>query len=90
VLKPKRSNRFKKEFVLAEKRGRDMDKIIAVMDMLVNEQPLPPERKDHALHGRYEGCRECHIQNDWLLVYKLYPAQQEIVFDRTGSHADLF
>ncbi|MDR1419030.1 MAG: type II toxin-antitoxin system YafQ family toxin [Treponema sp.] len=68
MLEPVYSNKFKQEFALARKRGRDMKKLADVMAMLVNEQPLPPERRDHQLHGTWEGSRECHIQGDWLLI----------------------
>ena len=90
MLEAKRGTRFKREFALAEKRGRDMSKIIGVMDMLINEQPLPPERNDHPLKGTYKDSRECHIQGDWVLVYEIIPAQGVVAFQRTGTHSDLF
>ena len=80
--------RFKKEFRLAVKRGRDISKLQAVMRDLVEEKPLPVRNRDHALTGGYVGHRECHIEPDWLLIYKLEPG--EIIFERTGTHADLF
>jgi mRNA interferase YafQ len=90
VLEVKRTNSFKREFALAARRGRDMAKIIAVMDLLINERPLPPERKDHPLRGNYAAYRECHIQSDWVLIYKIDPEARRITFVHTGTHADLF
>ncbi|GHV06467.1 hypothetical protein FACS189485_15040 [Spirochaetia bacterium] len=90
MLEPIYVGKFKKEFALAEKQGRDMSKIIDVMGLLINEQPLPPERKDHPLRGNLKDCRECHIQGDWVLVYELDPADRSVTFNRTGTHSDLF
>ncbi|MDR1143165.1 MAG: type II toxin-antitoxin system YafQ family toxin [Spirochaetaceae bacterium] len=90
MLTPRRSGAFKQEYALAERRGRDMSKLDKVMEMLVKEQPLPPDRLDHPLHGSYSKYRECHIQGDWVLIYRIYPAERQIVFDRTGTHSDLF
>jgi len=53
-----RTGKFKKEFALAEKAGKNMDKLIEVMDMIINERPLPPERHNHPLHGKWEGAFE--------------------------------
>lgn len=71
-----------------KRRGKDTDKIKAVIVTLINEEPLPERYRDHALIGNYKDRRECHIEPDWLLVYKL--ADDEIIFERTGSHSDLF
>ncbi|GHT56591.1 mRNA interferase YafQ [Spirochaetia bacterium] len=95
MLRPRRNGIFKREYALAEKRGKDMSKIIGVMELLINEQPSdfsppPPERKDHPLKGTYKDSRECHIQGDWVLVYEIIPAQGVIAFQRTGTHSDLF
>jgi mRNA interferase YafQ len=54
----------------------------------VQEVPLDPRLMDHALKGEFVGRRECHVEPDWLLVYKREPGI--IIFERTGTHADLF
>ncbi|GHU52689.1 addiction module toxin, RelE/StbE family [Bacilli bacterium] len=90
MLDVKLGTTFKKEFALAEKRGRDMGKLAAVMDLLINEKSLPPERLDHPLRGNYNNYRECHIQGDWVLIYRIYPVERTILFHRTGTHSDLF
>ena len=68
----------------------DMNKIYAVMKDLENEIPLPPKCKEHQLHGNYVGFLECHIEPDWLIIYKINQVDKEIFFSRTGTHSDLF
>ncbi len=58
--------------------------------MLVKEIPLHSRFRDHPLKGDYRNRRECHIEPDWLLIYKIDSEKGLIVFERTGSHADLF
>jgi mRNA interferase YafQ len=88
VLAPSYTNRFGKDLALAKKRGKDTDKLKKVIALIVAEQPLPPRLRDHVLVGKYTGRRECHIEPDWLLVYKLESGA--VIFERTGTHADLF
>ncbi|GHV78783.1 addiction module toxin, RelE/StbE family [Spirochaetia bacterium] len=90
MLAVKRTTRFKHEFALAEKRGRDMSKILNVMGLLINEQPLPLRCKNHPLHGEWEGSFDCHVQGDWVLIYEIDPAAETVTFHRTGTHSDLF
>ena len=85
-----RTSKFKKEFALAEKRGKNMDKLIEVMDMIIREVPLPVERRNHPLHGKAEGAFECHVEPNWLLIYEIDQSIKEVTFYRTGSHSDLF
>ena len=82
------STQFKKDYKLSEKRGKDIDKLKNVMTELANERPLPQSNKDHTLTGNYKNYRECHIEPDWLLIYKL--DETKIIFERTGTHSDLF
>jgi len=85
---PVYSTRFQKEYKLSQKRGCDIDKLDKILSDLVQEIPLPPRNKDHSLSGNYTGCRECHIQGDWLLIYR-YDGD-DVVFMRAGTHSDLF
>ena len=82
------TNRFKKEYKLAAKRGLDISLLDAVIIDLINGVPLNKKHKDHLLTGNFAGCRECHIKPDWLLVYQR--GNGVIVFERTGTHSDLF
>ena len=87
-LVPSIRARFKRGYKLQSKRGRDMAKLEAVMASLIARQPLEPRRQDHALTGDWTGCRECHVEPDWLLIYEA--DDDEIRFLATGSHSDLF
>jgi len=73
---------------LVQKHGKDIDKLKEVLELLVNELPLPARFRDHLLIGQHKGTRECHIEPDWLLIYE--DSEEEIVLIRTGSHNDLF
>jgi len=88
VLDPVYTTQFARDQKRVLKRGKDVKKLGQVMDALIEEKPLPSRHRDHALSGNYSGRRECHIEPDWLLIYML--SEGEIVFERTGSHADLF
>lgn len=82
------TKQFAKDLKKMEKRGKALSKIKKAIKKLVNEERLEAKYKDHKLVGNYKGRRECHIESDWLLIYKLIDA--EIIFERTGSHSDLF
>ena len=80
---------FDKDVKRMEKRRKDMLKLREVMRMLINEEPLLPRHENHPLHGNYEGKWECHVEPDWLLIYRIDKADRRIIFYRTGSHSDL-
>ena len=82
---------FRKDWARLNDTGRfDMAALKRAMTLLIeNDDPLPPEYKDHALHGDWADHRECHIGGDFLLIYRL-PNSHSIVFVRAGTHADLF
>ncbi len=84
------SNRFKKDMKLAVKRGYDLALLNEIVEKLSMQVPLPPKNKDHALSGDYIGFRECHIQPDWLLVYRIDGGELILFLSRTGTHSDLF
>lgn len=84
------SSQFRKDLKLAQKRGLDLGKIKTVINALSNGEILEPKYRDHALTGDYSGFRECHIQSDWLLVYKIDGARLLLILTRTGTHSDLF
>lgn len=68
----------------------DMTRLKEAMLLLIaNDAPLPPEYQDHALTGDWNGFRECHIGGDFLLIYEL-ETDEEVIFTRAGTHADLF
>ena len=84
------SNRFKKDLKLAAKRGYDLDLLDAVVTNLAERRPLAEKYRDHELTGNYSGFRECHIQPDWLLVYRIEEDVLVLTLIRTGTHSDLF
>ncbi|HEY4952572.1 MAG TPA: type II toxin-antitoxin system YafQ family toxin, partial [Verrucomicrobiae bacterium] len=66
-----RTSQFKKDVKRADKRGKDMAQLKAVLELLIDGEPLPPEYKDHPLRGNFAGSRDCHIEPDWVLIYTL-------------------
>lgn len=92
MLKPEFTVQFKKDYKLAVKRGCNPQKLEDVVNILCDEKPLPEKYKDHALANsrNYKDMRECHIEPDWLLVYKIYKDKLILKLIRTGSHSDLF
>jgi mRNA interferase YafQ len=68
----------------------NLNRLIEVIDMIINEEPLPTERRNHPLKGEWKDSLECHIQGDWALVYEIDPDAHTVTFHRTGSHSDLF
>lgn len=84
------SNRFKKDLKLAYRRGYDMALLDEVVGKLSRQETLPEKNRDHGLTGEYAGFRECHIQPDWLLIYRVDGEELLLFLSRTGSHSDLF
>jgi mRNA interferase YafQ len=85
---PVYTNRFEKDLKLMIKRGLDPESIKSIIRMLIDEMPLERKHRDHPLIGNFKDRRECHIEPDWLLIYRI--DEPRIIFERTGSHADLF
>jgi mRNA interferase YafQ len=83
-----RGAQFRRDVKLAERRGRNMSKLRELILLLTEGGPLPPPYKDHALSGDWKHHRDCHIEPDWLLLYKIDGGDLYLV--RTGSHSDLF
>ena len=81
---------FRRDLKLAKKRGLQLSDLFDVLGKLVDDEPLPEQNRDHALHGDYEGYRECHINPDWFLVYAKDTEIRIISLYRTGTHSDIF
>jgi mRNA interferase YafQ len=84
----RRDTQFKRDVKRLLNRGKDMNKMKAIIDRLVHAQELPARTRDHPLKGTLKDCRECHIEGDWLLIYRIEGS--ELCLVRTGSHSDLF
>ena len=82
------TNRFAKDLKMMLKRGRDPESLKTVMRELIEERPLDQKYRDHFLIGNFKDRRECHINPDWLLIYRI--DGNRIIFERTGTHSDLF
>lgn len=81
-------HRFKKDLEIVKKRGKNIDRLKAVLEILLEGKPLPVKNRNHKLKGDYQDYWECHIEPGWLLIYK--KTDLEIILARTGTHADLF
>jgi mRNA interferase YafQ len=82
------SGRFRRDVKRAVKRGKDIAKLTAVIDLLQAGRNPPANHNDHPLRGDWNGFRDLHIEPDWLLIYRI--AGDELQLARTGTHADLF
>jgi len=88
MRRPEYSGQFKRDVKQAQKRGKDMAKLKALLTLLIEGSPLPLAYLDHPLKGNWQGYRDAHIEPDWLLIYKL--EGEAVRFERTGRHIDLF
>ena len=88
MLDVRYSTKFKKDFKTCVKRNYKMPLLQQTIDILPLPDTLSVKNKDHALSGNYSGYRECHIEPDWLLIYK--QEENELLLYRTGTHSDLF
>ena len=88
----KRSNNFKKQYKKFLRQGKDISKMETVIEILASGEQLDKKYKDHSLSDNkyYKGCRECHIEPDWLLIYKIINNELILYLIEIGSHSDLF
>ena len=87
-MKLSQTSQFKKDIKKQKKRGKDLNKIKAIIQILIEGHPLPKKYKDHPLIGNWVGRRDCHLEGDWILIYRL--SDDELRLERTGTHSDLF
>jgi mRNA interferase YafQ len=85
---PTETSRFDDDYARCARRGFDIAALDAVIRALIDGKQLPDAYDDHPLRGGWGGCRECHIESDWLLVYRKSGAT--VTFLRTGTHAEIF
>jgi len=87
------SGAFRRQFKLMMRRGKSEAELKLLITLLANDEPLPPKYRDHALIGNFLGFRDCHIQPDWLLIYKKIDSADGrgiLQLEATGTHSDLF
>ena len=83
------SGQFKKDYKRYKHNQEKINALRNILNLLINEQPIPSQYKPHMLQGEYHGCMECHIQGDYLLIW--YDASNDIIeLIRLGSHSELF
>lgn len=90
MLKLTPTNQFKKDYKMSIRRGHKPEKLSAILDILCTGDKLPEKYKGHALTNskKYKEVRECHIEPDWLLIYRIDGNSIHLI--RTGTHSDLF
>ncbi len=88
MLKPIFTKQFEKDLKKAKRRGKNIEKIKIIVSTLVAGKILDAIYKDHPLIGNFVARRECHVESDWLLIYRT--TEDSVFFERTGSHSDLF
>jgi mRNA interferase YafQ len=88
TVKP--TNKFRKDYKLIHKRNLDISLLDEVIALLAQGKPLPASNRDHALVGNWAGHRGCHIQPDWILIYRVVENVLVLSLTRTGSHSDLY
>ncbi|WPJ94222.1 type II toxin-antitoxin system YafQ family toxin [Coraliomargarita algicola] len=82
------TSQFKKDIKRLKKRGENLEKLGDVVRLLAADEPLEENYRDHALIGNWFGSRDCHIEPDWILIYRNEP--ESLFLERSGSHSDLF
>ncbi len=87
----KYSKEFKKSLKKVIKQGKNIDKLLEVVDMLSKKQKLDEKYKDHPLYDNklFKGCRDCHIEPDWILIYKYLNDELILLLVNTGSHSEV-
>ena len=87
----KYSKEFKKSLKKIMKQGKNIDKLLNVVDMLSKKQQLDSKYRDHQLYTdkRFKGCRDCHIEPDWILIYKYLEDEIVLLLVNTGSHSEV-
>ena len=89
--KIKYSKEFKKSLKKAIKKGKNIDKLLNIVEMLSHKKQLDSKYKDHALYNdkRFKDCRDCHIEPDWVLIYKYIENEIILLLVNTDSHSDV-
>jgi len=82
------TNQFKKDYKRIKKQNKDLIKLQDVIEKLADGERLEQKYKDHQLSGIWKNHRDCHIEPDWILIYRT--TSEELILERTGSHSELF
>lgn len=82
------TSQFKKDFKRVSGQGKDLSKLEVVIETLLIGEKLDQKYKDHSLIGKWKNHRDCHLEADWILIYRL--THDSLILERTGSHSELF
>jgi mRNA interferase YafQ len=82
------TKRFERDLKRAKRRGKDLNKLWRVVELLIEGGTLAPKHRPHVLSGDWDSFRECHVEPDWLLIW--HESEDALILVRTGTHADLF
>jgi len=88
MFTPVYTRQFEKDVKRCKRRGKNLEKFRILAKTLLSDEPLDPIHRDHKLAGNYLGRRDCHIESDWVLIYKI--DGDKLIFERMGTHSDLF
>jgi mRNA interferase YafQ len=88
MLTPVYSRQFDKDVKRMQRHNKNLEKLKIIIRSLVAEESMDTIHREHKLIGNWKGRWECHIESDWLLIYKI--EENRIIFERTGTHSDLF
>jgi mRNA interferase YafQ len=88
MLRVSYSKQFQRDVKRLSRRGKNMSKLRELLELLIEAKPLDARYRNHKLQGEFRDRRECHLEFDWVLIYKR--TEEEIIFERTGTHSDLF
>lgn len=84
------TGQFKRDLKLAKKQGKDINKLFEIIGIIAEGKKLDEKYRDHNLSGDYAGCRECHVEPDWLLVYEVMDNILVLMIYRVGTYSELF
>ena len=84
------TKQFKRELKAANKQRKDLSILETVLDIIKSGKSLPPKYKEHYLTNNYKGCRECHLEPDWLLIYEIDKKENKVYLYRLGNHSEIF
>ncbi len=90
ILKINYTKKYKKDYKKLQKQNYNLEKLNLIIENLKCGETLESKYKDHSLYGEYIGCRECHIEPDWLLIYQIKNNNLILILMRTGSHSNLY
>ena len=88
MFTPVFTKQFEKDVKRCRRRGKNLDKFKLIARTLLSGEQLDPIHRDHKLTGNFMGRRDCHIESDWILIYKI--DTEHLIFERMESHSDLF